>query len=514
MSDSMRQAVILRVTCPYCERSGFVHSNLRKHMLSHGIEIKDYRSKGFRRTNDQKYIYTSAEDPDAVVHHECIACDYHCVDVKDLKAHITQDHNVKSDEGVQLTSDDDREVESHQLDNFNEEEEENNNTISAVALEVLTKAYKLMREEQKWKLSTGKYVEDELYKFAKKCVYDHPSLSFILDPYDATYLQQGVFTEAEIDEMKACNRVIMEPLQKDVIAYLKLFNCTTTEQLRMACLKNLEWYQPFNRKEHFYQDWIRRTIDMMIAEFEAGSLNSQHSESWYMARIWTMIDRVFADVEDLETVRGESSSIATSTRKNQDRVIASMVKMKRKAMGRRGDLILRKNSAEYGCAEAGAKDEGSWGTKKLMEKGVKAAKTLKDMLNNLCDLVDNVESSVRQLRTIGYILSGLSMELMVMDSPMGYCCRITRSKLYSVPTSALQVRRKLLPLMSALISTKLLVLKVINEVEHHDLDDDDLEDSLANTFQEESSRIGSPKRTTIVFPTCNVTPTKRKQSST
>jgi hypothetical protein len=40
-----------------------------------------------------------------------------------------------------------------------------------------------------------------------------------------------------------------------------------------------------------------------IAEFEAKSLNLQHSESWYMARIWTMIDRVFADVEDLEAVR-------------------------------------------------------------------------------------------------------------------------------------------------------------------------------------------------------------------
>jgi hypothetical protein len=83
-----------------------------------------------------------------------------------------------------------------------------------------------------------------------------------------------------------------------------------------------------------------------------------------------------------------------------------MVKMKRKAMGRRGDLILRKGSAEYGCAEAGAKDEGHWGTKKLLEKGVKAAKTLKDMLNHLSEFVNNEESSVRQLRTIGYILSG------------------------------------------------------------------------------------------------------------
>jgi hypothetical protein len=54
-----------------------------------------------------------------------------------------------------------------------------------------------------------------------------------------------------------------------------------------------------------------------------------------------------------------------------------MVKMKRNAMGRLDDLILRKGSAEYGYAEAGAKDEGHWGTKKLLEKGVKAAKNVK-----------------------------------------------------------------------------------------------------------------------------------------
>ncbi|KAI8574946.1 hypothetical protein K450DRAFT_263976 [Umbelopsis ramanniana AG] len=133
--------------------------------------------------------------------------------------------------------------------------------------------------------------------------------------------------------MKACNPVVMKPLQKDLIGYLKLFDGSTTEQLRMACLKDLEWYHPFNRTEHFYQDWIRRTIDLMIGEFEARSLNMQHSESWYMARIWTIIDRVFADVEDLEAVRGKSSSIATATRKTHGRVIASMVKMKERRWG-------------------------------------------------------------------------------------------------------------------------------------------------------------------------------------
>jgi len=40
-----------------------------------------------------------------------------------------------------------------------------------------------------------------------------------------------------------------------------------------------------------------------IAEFEAESLKEQHHENWYMIRIWSLIDRIFADVEGLEAVR-------------------------------------------------------------------------------------------------------------------------------------------------------------------------------------------------------------------
>ncbi|KAI9276482.1 hypothetical protein BC943DRAFT_364319 [Umbelopsis sp. AD052] len=117
-----------------------------------------------------------------------------------------------------------------------------------------------------------------------------------------------------------------------------------------------ERYFPFDKEQNFHKDWIRRSIDTLIPEFEAGILNVQHLESWYMLRVWSMIDRVYLDVAVIESVRSESGSIATATRKNKDRVIPSMVKLKQKAMGRRGDLILRKVDAEYGYAEAGAKD--------------------------------------------------------------------------------------------------------------------------------------------------------------
>jgi hypothetical protein len=52
-----------------------------------------------------------------------------------------------------------------------------------------------------------------------------PSLSFIVDPYDATYKQQGIFTESELQEIKDYNPVVMESLPQDLVDYLMLFDC-------------------------------------------------------------------------------------------------------------------------------------------------------------------------------------------------------------------------------------------------------------------------------------------------
>ena len=83
-------------------------------------------------------------------------------------------------------------------------------------------------------------------------------------------------------------------------------------------------------------------------------------------------------------IRRESASTSTSIRKNEDRITSSITTMKRKIMGKRGDLLLQKGMIEYGCAEAGAKCDGpKRSKKKMLESGLKAVKMLKDMLKNL-----------------------------------------------------------------------------------------------------------------------------------
>ncbi|KAG2175299.1 hypothetical protein INT44_007787, partial [Umbelopsis vinacea] len=314
-------------------------------------------------------------------------------------------------------------------------------------------AFRKMSPEEKWTLSTGKVVEDELYKFGKKCNHEHPCHSWILDTKDKNYTKEGHFTEEELEEIHSLTPVTFPDIPVDIDNYMQSLDATTTADLRIQCAK-CPLSEPFNRDKDFDAEWVLSSVRMMIHEYESGNLRTSHNELWYMLRIWSMVDRLFDNMPGLETVRGDSASISTSLRKNEERTSSSVIRMKRKIMGRRGDLLLQKGTAEYGCAEAGAKFDGPNGSKRMVESGLKTPKMLKDMLNNLAIICQQEEARVVGLRTVGFILSGLTMEILTMDAPNGYITRLTRSKLYQVPKEVSSVNAILLPLLSVLISTK------------------------------------------------------------
>ncbi|KAI8389233.1 hypothetical protein BD560DRAFT_442938 [Blakeslea trispora] len=57
-----------------------------------------------------------------------------------------------------------------------------------------------LKDDFKWKLSTGKYVENVLYDFAKQCQYITPAHNLILDLQDAQIT--ALFTKDELEEIK------------------------------------------------------------------------------------------------------------------------------------------------------------------------------------------------------------------------------------------------------------------------------------------------------------------------
>jgi len=99
-------------------------------------------------------------------------------------------------------------------------------------------------------------------------------------------------------------------------------------------------------------------------------------------------------------------------------VVASTSSMKRKSMGRRGDLIIRKWHTKYGCGEAGKIFEGINGTKIIKEGGLKMPKMLRDMFNDLCETMKMRKDKIRKLETVGFIISGMYklLHLLIFDS--------------------------------------------------------------------------------------------------
>ncbi|CAJ0837122.1 3797_t:CDS:2, partial [Entrophospora sp. SA101] len=55
-----------------------------------------------------------------------------------------------------------------------------------------------MKNTSKWKLSTGKFVEDLLYEYGLKCTSEHMCHSFILDPDDNSYINDKILQKKSL----------------------------------------------------------------------------------------------------------------------------------------------------------------------------------------------------------------------------------------------------------------------------------------------------------------------------
>ncbi|CAG8836243.1 10664_t:CDS:1, partial [Racocetra persica] len=138
-------------------------------------------------------------------------------------------------------------------------------------------------------------------------------------------------------------------------------------------------------------------------------------EGWYEMNIWShLIDPAFYNV-NIDLIRGEGMSLASSDRKNVERTTSD-----RKKVGRKGDGVFRlhKDRLEFGAIEAGRDWEGQCGSK-IITDSLKICKMLKDMLNQLAIECNMKENHVRKLRVVGMLQSGNRMQVITADLSKG-----------------------------------------------------------------------------------------------
>ncbi|CAJ0768955.1 11046_t:CDS:2, partial [Entrophospora sp. SA101] len=292
--------------------------------------------------------------------------------------------------------------------------------------------FKSMDNKFKWKLeSSGRYVENVLYSYAIKND-DSPELplhSFIIDLKDS--IIKKIFTNPELEEMANTNIKTDPVVDKVFVDELNRFSeITTIQGFRVALNKlSTKCLETSNKDDHFSLDTLHYIINTLM----------------------------FDDLEHIDVIRGDASSIASSERKNLNRNFT-----KRKKVGRKIDGLIRNTDGlEYGGMEAGRYYEGEKGTKWLKESNLKLPKLSRDMLVQL----DHEKKTVlEELEIVGFVHGGCSLMLIFVDIPKGYICRLTRSIVYEIPTK-IKSFYKALELISAVWTAKLKVQRTISIVE-------------------------------------------------
>ncbi|KAG9301062.1 hypothetical protein G9A89_015798 [Geosiphon pyriformis] len=295
--------------------------------------------------------------------------------------------------------------------------------------------FKLMKKKRMWRLSSGRYVEEELYALGKKLKYEHAAHSFIIDVDDEAIKQH--FNKGELDEIIHTHIPPVPQLAED----------TELKEIR-SILKEITFGTDYNYEKHHDVDYICFALHALISEIESKKLEETNLENWFNCHIWSIIvDQCFSNVEGLSVVRGE-------------RV--------RQKIGHRSDWILRSIGSgekdEYGAGEAGRYCIDRHGTKFLREIGLKLPKILKDMVIKLMEKVDWDEEKCSRIQTVGIIHGGLMMTMLYLDKPKGYICRVRRSDSMEVPDKAGKFP-SVLTILASILNAKAVVRETIKAVQ-------------------------------------------------
>jgi hypothetical protein len=100
-----------------------------------------------------------------------------------------------------------------------------NNLISADEKESAISYLENLPVEEKWKLKTGRLVEDVIMQAINDSHYEHPCLSFILDLADPLWV--SYFSVGEINEVRAFNSVPLPVLENETQKYIDLYDNDT-----------------------------------------------------------------------------------------------------------------------------------------------------------------------------------------------------------------------------------------------------------------------------------------------
>ncbi|KAI8972122.1 hypothetical protein BDB01DRAFT_909472 [Pilobolus umbonatus] len=277
------------------------------------------------------------------------------------------------------------------------------------------RTYNCMKRSCKWKLDSGRNVEDALYKYGLKLKEDDPVFSFILDTADPNIKQ--LFTDEEWKEINDTKRKDDIDNDNSAIDRIMVDLCKkTTSGLRDALSKWSDWrFEDYTKKDDYIIDKMCYAMESWLNLFEKQEqpLTRPQSEEWYSYTIWgPFIENILDFIDNIEYKRsieyGRSEMLVSSNilfPYNLDYAI-------RRSVGFYEDFRAQVNNSDI--------------TIHLLGR-------MRTMLYRLCNKLA-WSSKTADVEVIGFATSGLLITYLAMDHPKGYICRVTRFASCRIPT--------------------------------------------------------------------------------
>jgi hypothetical protein len=296
--------------------------------------------------------------------------------------------------------------------------------------------YREMDMARKWVLASGVVVEDVIFTKYKDVGAETLAHSWVIDLDDCE--MSSLFCRADWQEISSQILALPQLDELMVKSMSRFAGAMTTAKLRevLEMTSYRPKGEPYNLEKYYDAEWVDLVVRKMLPLFGDFNqlLRKSHPEGWYDFNIWSLVvDHCMQDLEGVEMLRKESTSLATTIRKNRKRTRTE--KGNHSKTGRRLGAIIGAvgdGYHEYGAIEV-AKSLRCVTSAKWLLDNIKLAKALHDMLFRLHQVVDHKDASVKKLQVVGLVNSGLKCQVMRMNHPNGYVCLLKRSKLQEVP---------------------------------------------------------------------------------
>lgn len=318
-------------------------------------------------------------------------------------------------------------------------------------------AHERFDQRLKWKLNTGRFVEDVLLDHTddNNTAENRMAQAFVVDvtsPVMRRWFKTAEWSEicASVPPLPPNDPVLVDSLIRfdgvHTLAALRDVLETTSYRVPGTC---------YDRATHFNAEWADLVLRNILVLFETPSeplRGNNNAEDWFSMQIWAaVVDKCYLDIPGMTVQRKEVHCIAGARRKNRHRSSTD----DRAVIGSRLDGVVRTiedETYEYGGMEVARKWEGTTSSKALVDAW-KLIKALRDMLHRLHDRVGNRKDVTPRLQVVGLLTQGLRFQVLRLCHPRGYVCLLKREENYRV-SSVVGELHDLLRLLTHLAQSK------------------------------------------------------------